>query len=110
MSIKSKAKDKDKFIAKLQKTLACLHEEYEYKELEASAKACSRLTTEMYDIIYKGEDSSKREVRWKWVVSGAIEMREELEKSRARIAELEDEKFILENLNTLDFTETETKP
>lgn len=46
-------------------------------EVEALRAEYQRMTQMAYDEVYKGEDPSEREVRWKWILLGISQLRAE---------------------------------
>jgi len=49
----------------------------------------SRLTEEAYDAIYSGEPDAEREVRWKWVTIGILDLRTQRDEALAKLAAAE---------------------
>lgn len=83
MSVEQQLKEAKELIARLQEALARLQEEAEYQASLQVDDTVRRLTVELYDIVYEGEDPMEREVRWKWVVLGVRNMKEKLKKLEA---------------------------
>lgn len=85
--LQSKLEQSEALVAKLQQACANIHDEALFEQGKAVDEAIRRQAEELYDIVYKGEDPSLREVRWKWIVLGVQNMREDLDNARAKLAE-----------------------
>lgn len=60
-------------------------EEAEHKWITAADEVVQRLTVELYDMIYAGEDPKEREPRWKWVVQGVSSLIERVKSQEAEL-------------------------
>jgi FtsP/CotA-like multicopper oxidase with cupredoxin domain len=52
-------------------------------------RAMSQMVQDAYDIVYAGEPEDEREVRWKWVLIGMKDVKNERDQAIARLGEAE---------------------
>lgn len=60
-------------------------EEAEHKLITKADEVVRRLTVELYDMIYAGEDLREREPRWKWVVLGVSNLIDRIKEQEAEL-------------------------
>jgi hypothetical protein len=83
--------DHERIVTALRARLAAAEasRDHHKEEEEMGGRAMSQMVQDAYDIVYAGEPEDEREVRWKWVLIGMKDVKNERDQAIARLGEAE---------------------
>jgi hypothetical protein len=83
--------DHERIVTALRARLAAAEasRDHHKEEEEMGGRAMSQMVQDAYDIVYAGEPEDEREVRWKWVLIGMKDVKNERDQALTRLGEAE---------------------